>query len=71
MFAAGNDSRLALAALLGAGASIAARDRRGRSVLEYAAEHAAAHSLLQDRCAAALPCRKGVRCLQKLQSRTV
>ncbi|KAK9846313.1 hypothetical protein WJX81_001373 [Elliptochloris bilobata] len=49
MFAAGNDARAALAALLGAGASIAARDRRGRSVLEYAAEHAAAHSLLQDR----------------------
>ena len=58
MFAAGNDARAALAALLGAGASIAARDRRGRSVLEYAAEHAAAHRLLEDRCARALcwPC---------------
>ena len=53
MFAAGNDARAALAALLAAGASIAARDRRGRSVLEYAAEHAAAHRLLQERCGAA------------------
>lgn len=48
MFAAGNDATAALGALLAAGASVSIRDRRGRNVMDYAAEGSAARRSLQE-----------------------
>ncbi len=49
MFAAGNCAEAALLALLTAGATLGLRDRRSRSVLDYAPEGSKVKQLLQDR----------------------
>ena len=49
MFAAGSCAEGALRALLSAGASLAARDRRGKDILDYAPEGSAVRTILQDR----------------------
>lgn len=51
MFAAGNCAAAALLALLGAGATLGLRDRRSRSVLDYAPEDSQVKQLLLDRYA--------------------
>lgn len=51
MFAAGNCAEAALLALLGAGATLGLRDRRSRSVLDYAPEDTKVKQLLLDRYA--------------------
>ena len=50
MFAAGNCAQAALLALLAAGATLGLRDRRNRSVLDYAPEGSKVKQQLQDRC---------------------
>ena len=50
MFAAGNCAEAALLALLAAGATLGLRDRRSRSVLDYAPDDSKVKRLLHDRC---------------------
>lgn len=49
MFAAGNCAEAALLALLAAGATLGLRDRRSRSVLDYAPDESKVKQLLLDR----------------------
>ena len=49
MFAAGSCAEGALRALLSAEASLAARDRRGKDILDYAPEGSEVRTILQDR----------------------
>ena len=49
MFAAGNCAEAALLALLDAGATLGLRDRRSRSVLDYAPERSKVKQQLLDR----------------------
>jgi ankyrin repeat protein len=50
MFAAGSSAKRALQALLDASASLAARDKRGKGILDYAPEDSDVRSILEDRC---------------------
>ena len=50
MFAAGNCAEAALLALLAAGATLGLRDRRSRSVLDYAPEDSKVKQMLLERC---------------------
>lgn len=49
MFGAGSGAVGALQALLDAGASLAARDRRGKGILDYAAPDSSVRTILEDR----------------------
>lgn len=49
MFATGSGAKSALQALLDAGALLAARDRRGKDILDYAPEGSDVRAMLQDR----------------------
>jgi hypothetical protein len=49
MFAAGSCAKRALQALLDAGASLAARDKRGKGILDYAPEGSEVRTILQKR----------------------
>ncbi len=51
MFAAGSGAVGALKALLDAGASLAARDRRGKGILDYAPPESPVRTILEDRSA--------------------
>lgn len=60
MFAAGSSAEAALGALLDSGASLAARDRRGKGILDYAPPDSTVRTILEDRsafcCAPPLQC---------------
>ena len=49
MFAAGNNAPKALSALIAAGGSVSQRDKRGRQVLDYAAQGTPCHEMLKAR----------------------
>ena len=52
MFAAGSGAMGALKALLESGASMAARDRRSKGILDYAPPDSPVRAILEDRCCA-------------------
>ncbi len=51
MFAAGSGAEGSLGALLDSGASLAARDRRGKGILDYAPPDSPVRTILEDRSA--------------------
>lgn len=68
MFAAGNNAKEAMLALMDAGGqqALSLQDNRGNNVLKYALEDSEVKQLLEKRCASSRPSQRGSRCKRQL-----